>query len=65
MTYGDPAPAIHSPFGTVLTAMVTPFTPDGKLDIDAGVRLAHFLVEQGNDGLVLAGNFSLLETFFA
>ncbi len=55
MTYGDAAPPIQSPFGTVLTAMVTPFNADGKLDIDAGVRLAHFLVEQGNDGLVLAG----------
>ncbi|RMB76066.1 4-hydroxy-tetrahydrodipicolinate synthase [Rhodococcus sp. SBT000017] len=55
MTYGDAAPSVAPVFGTVLTAMVTPFTADGKLDIDAGVRLAHHLVEQGNDGLVLAG----------
>ena len=55
MTYGDAAPSVAAMFGTVLTAMVTPFTADGKLDIDAGVRLAHHLVEQGNDGLVLAG----------
>ena len=35
--------------------MVTPFTKDGKLDIDAGVRLAAHLVDNGCDGLVLAG----------
>ena len=55
MTYGDAAPSVAPVFGTVLTAMVTPFTADGRLDIDAGVRLAHHLVEQGNEGLVLAG----------
>ncbi|CAN5668974.1 4-hydroxy-tetrahydrodipicolinate synthase [soil metagenome] len=42
-------------FGTVLTAMVTPFTDDGALDLDGAVRLAGWLVEHGNDGLVLAG----------
>lgn len=42
-------------FGAVITAMVTPFAPDGALDVDAAVRLARWLVEQGNDGLVLAG----------
>lgn len=43
------------PFGTVLTAMVTPFKADGSVDIDAGVALAHDLVALGNDGLVLNG----------
>lgn len=55
MTYGDSAASVERPFGTVLTAMVTPFTKDGKLDVDAGVRLAAHLVDNGCDGLVLAG----------
>jgi 4-hydroxy-tetrahydrodipicolinate synthase len=42
-------------FGTVLTAMVTPFDGEGELDVDAAVSLAKWLVEQGNDGLVIAG----------
>ncbi|MDC7121248.1 4-hydroxy-tetrahydrodipicolinate synthase [Cellulomonas fimi] len=43
------------PFGAVLTAMVTPMTPDGAVDLGAAVTLAKRLVEQGNDGLVLNG----------
>jgi len=43
------------PFGTVLTAMVTPFTADGALDPDAAQRLAAHLVDRGNDGLVVSG----------
>ena len=42
-------------FGRVLTAMVTPFGSDGRLDLDVAQRLARFLVDQGNDGLVIAG----------
>ena len=42
-------------FGRVLTAMVTPFTPDGALDLDGAATLARALVEQGNEGLVVAG----------
>ena len=42
-------------FGRVLTAMLTPFDDNGDLDIDAAVSLAKFLVEEGNDGLVIAG----------
>jgi 4-hydroxy-tetrahydrodipicolinate synthase len=42
-------------FGTVVTAMVTPFLPDGSLDLPGAATLARWLVEQGNDGLVLAG----------
>ncbi|ORX01080.1 4-hydroxy-tetrahydrodipicolinate synthase [Mycolicibacillus trivialis] len=41
--------------GTVLTAMVTPFHPDGSLDIKTAVRLATHLVDAGCDGLVLSG----------
>lgn len=35
--------------------MVTPFSSDGKLDIDAAQSLARWLVAQGNEGLVVAG----------
>lgn len=41
--------------GTVLTAMVTPFKPDGSLDTDTAARLATRLVDAGCDGLVLSG----------
>ncbi len=44
-----------APFGRVLTAMVTPFTPDGELDVHAAQRVASYLVDSGNDGLVLSG----------
>ena len=42
-------------FGRVLTAMVTPFTEDGALDLDGAARLARWLVANGNEGLVVAG----------
>jgi len=41
--------------GAVITAMVTPFADDGSLDAAAAADLAEWLVDQGNDGLVLAG----------
>ena len=44
-----------APFGRVLTAMVTPFTADGGLDLDGAQVLARHLVDAGNDGLVLNG----------
>ena len=42
-------------FGTVLTAMVTPFDDDLALDLDGAARLARWLADHGNDGLVVAG----------
>ncbi len=42
-------------FGTVVTAMVTPFGPDGSLDLDAAVAVARHLASTGSDGLVVAG----------
>jgi len=43
-------------FGTILTAMVTPFTADGtKIDFDAAATLANDLVDLGNNGLVVNG----------
>ncbi len=41
-------------FGAVMSAMVTPFDAQGHLDLDAAQRLARWLAERGNDGLVLA-----------
>ena len=35
--------------------MVTPFTPDGDLDLAGAAALASWLVDQGNDGLVVSG----------
>ncbi len=45
----------ETPFGRVLTAMVTPFTQDGELDLDGAQQLATHLVEHGSDGLVVNG----------
>ena len=42
-------------FGRVLTAMVTPFHKDGSLNLDGAKRLARWLQDNGNDGLVIAG----------
>ena len=41
--------------GAILTAMVTPFGADGRVDEEAAVRLMHHLVEHGSDGLVICG----------
>jgi len=41
--------------GNVLTAIVTPFREDGSIDFDAFQALARRLVENGSDGLVVAG----------
>lgn len=43
------------PFGRLVTAMVTPFTPDLKLDLPRARELALRLVEQGNESLVVCG----------
>ncbi|SCX60079.1 dihydrodipicolinate synthase [Klenkia marina] len=48
----DPA----RPFGRVLTAMVTPFTADGSVDLAGAQELATHLVDRGrHDGLVVNG----------
>jgi 4-hydroxy-tetrahydrodipicolinate synthase len=44
------------PFGTMLTAMVTPFLPDGTLDLPGAQVLASHLVDElHHDGLVING----------
>lgn len=45
----------QSPFGTVLTAMVTPMQEDGAIDYDGVAELARYLVANGNDGIVVNG----------
>ena len=48
----DPA----RPFGRVLTAMVTPFSEDGEIDLAGAQELAAHLVDRGaHDGLVVHG----------
>ena len=42
-------------FGSVVTAMVTPFAADGSFDRGAATDLARWLVDNGNEALVLAG----------
>ncbi|MDG9704463.1 4-hydroxy-tetrahydrodipicolinate synthase [Streptomyces sp. DH37] len=50
-----PTSTPQTPFGRVLTAMVTPFTADGDLDLDGAQRLAVHLVDAGNDGIIVNG----------
>ncbi|MHC0433738.1 4-hydroxy-tetrahydrodipicolinate synthase [Streptomyces sp. O3] len=50
-----PTSTPQTPFGRVLTAMVTPFTADGALDLDGAQQLAAHLVDAGNDGLIING----------
>ena len=47
--------ASPAPFGRVVTAMVTPFSADGAVDLPLAARLATHLVDHGSDGLVLCG----------
>jgi 4-hydroxy-tetrahydrodipicolinate synthase len=46
---------VSARLGTVLTAMVTPFGPDGSVDLAAAKKLAKHLVASGCDGLVVSG----------
>lgn len=50
MTSGPPGR-----FGGVLTAMVTPFDGEGRLDLDGAAVLARWLVDNGSEGLVVSG----------
>ena len=45
----------QSRFGHVITAMATPLFEDGQIDFAGAGRLASWLVEQGNDALVING----------
>ncbi|HXY81698.1 MAG TPA: 4-hydroxy-tetrahydrodipicolinate synthase [Gaiellaceae bacterium] len=41
--------------GEVLTAIVTPFHPDGSVNVEKFRELAAYLVDHGSDGLVVSG----------
>jgi 4-hydroxy-tetrahydrodipicolinate synthase len=43
-------------FGSVITAMATPFDGDGALDLARAEELANWLLDHGSDGLVVAGS---------
>lgn len=42
-------------FGQVLTAMVTPFTSSGEINLEAAKELALMLINNGSDAVVVAG----------
>ena len=46
---------VSARLGSVLTAMVTPFGPDGSVDLAAAKKVAKHLVNSGCDGLVVSG----------
>ena len=46
---------MRSVLGEVLTAIVTPFRADGSIDVEAFQELAGFLLDNGSDGIVVAG----------
>jgi 4-hydroxy-tetrahydrodipicolinate synthase len=47
---------MNAQLGVILTAMVTPFDARGELDLNEAGRLARWLVDRGNDGLIVAGS---------
>ena len=46
---------IPNVLGEVLTAIVTPFREDGSIDLEAFRALCGFLLDNGSDGIVVAG----------
>jgi len=57
-------PSLKPRFGRLLTAMVTPFTPELELDLDRAQQLADRLVKGGNDSLVICGTTGESPTVF-
>ena len=43
-------------FGSVITAMVTPFREDHAVDLDGAQELAAYLLDHGSDAVVVAGS---------
>ena len=43
-------------FGRLVTAMVTPFNADGSVNYEKAADLAEWLINNGSDGLVVAGS---------
>src|SRR5205807_5156469 len=52
---GEQGAGMSGRFGSVITAMVTPFDEKAGLNVDAAVALARWLTDNGSDGLVLVG----------
>ncbi len=48
-------PARAPQLGPLLTAMITPFDADGRVDLAEAKRVARFLVDEGNTGLAVSG----------
>jgi len=48
-------PARAPKVGALLTAMLTPFDENGAVDLHQAARLARYLVDEGNEGLVVCG----------
>ena len=46
---------MRRPYEGLLTAMITPFHPDGRVNEESAVALAHHLLANGSHGLVVAG----------
>ncbi len=44
-----------TPFGRLITAMVTPFDGHGKVDLSLAASLAEYLVNEGSEGIVVCG----------
>ena len=42
-------------FGTIVTAMITPFKTDGSINYDVVAKLADYLVKNGTDAIVVCG----------
>ncbi len=46
---------MHTGFGTIITAAVTPFTADGSIDLDAFRSILRHLASNGSDSIVVTG----------
>lgn len=46
---------VENPFGQVLVALVTPFTPDGEVDWNAVEKHMDDVINDGADGIVVSG----------
>ncbi|MFI7060856.1 4-hydroxy-tetrahydrodipicolinate synthase [Kribbella sp. NPDC050124] len=55
MSQASSASSEALPFGRLTTAMITPFRADGSLDLDAAQKVAKYLVDRGNDALIVNG----------
>lgn len=47
--------SLHTPFGRVITAMVTPMRPDGSIDAKGARAVVEHLIDLGHDGIVVNG----------